>query len=80
MIKLYSMPGCTYCIRVIDALKSLNAPYEELNIFEGTNREALLEKGGKGQVPFMIDEEAGASMYESGDIINYLNTKYSNKK
>ncbi len=32
----------------------------------------LLEKGGKQQVPFLVDTERNVSMYESGDIIDHL--------
>ena len=32
----------------------------------------LMEKGGKMQVPFLVDSEKGVSMYESGDIIEYI--------
>ena len=32
----------------------------------------LLEKGGKQQVPFLVDTETGVSMYESSDIIDYI--------
>jgi glutaredoxin 2 len=32
----------------------------------------LLELGGKPQVPFLVNTETGASMYESSDIIDYI--------
>jgi glutathione S-transferase len=34
--------------------------------------EELLQKGGKQQVPFLVDTETGASMYEASDIIDYI--------
>ena len=37
----------------------------------------LMEKGGKRQVPFLVDEENGVSMYESDDICRYLEEKPS---
>jgi glutathione S-transferase len=37
-----------------------------------TFAQELLEKGGKRQVPFLIDTETGTSMYESSDIIDYI--------
>ncbi len=37
----------------------------------------LLEKGGKKQVPFLVDDEKGESMYETSDIIDYLRTNYA---
>ena len=32
----------------------------------------LMEKGGKKQVPFLVDSEKNVSMYESNDIIDHL--------
>lgn len=32
----------------------------------------LIEKGGKQQVPFLVDSERDVSMYESSDIIDYM--------
>jgi len=38
----------------------------------------LIEKGGKRQVPYLEDEDRGTSMYESLDIIAYLEEHYKN--
>lgn len=35
-----------------------------------------MEMGGVQQVPFFVDSEHGVSMYESDDIINYLEETY----
>lgn len=32
----------------------------------------LVEKGGKQQVPYLVDEKNGVAMYESSDIIDHL--------
>ncbi len=42
------------------------------DIAEEPNRAALIERGGKQQVPFFVDEEKGIAMYESDDIVAYL--------
>ena len=42
-----------------------------------TALQELLEKGGKKQVPFLVDSEKNVSMYESNDIIDYLRDNYS---
>jgi len=44
---------------------------------EGRNRRALLERAGKVQVPYLIDPNTGASMFESADIRAYLLETYS---
>ena len=50
----------------------LNIPLEERNIAQAEYLDELMEKGGKRQVPFLVDEERGVSMYESDDIITYI--------
>lgn len=40
----------------------------------------LLEKGGKKQVPFLVDTEKDISMYESNDIIEYIRENYAGSK
>lgn len=42
----------------------------------GRNREALLERTGKVQVPYLVDPNTGTEMFESDDIIGYLNKTY----
>tara|TARA_B100000745_G_scaffold284560_1_gene219297 strand:+ start:1470 stop:1706 length:237 start_codon:yes stop_codon:yes gene_type:complete len=36
----------------------------------------LIEKGGKQQTPFLVDSERNVQMYDSGDIIAYLEEHY----
>lgn len=40
------------------------------------SRKVLVQLGGKEQVPFLVDTDAGEMMYESGDIIEYLKKSY----
>ena len=42
------------------------------------NKKRLLTLGGKAQVPFLVDEDT--TMYESDDIIDYLNQKKESSK
>ena len=44
---------------------------------EGRNRIALLERTGKVQVPYLVDPNTGAAMFESGDIRSYLLETYA---
>ena len=37
----------------------------------------LVEKGGKRQVPYLVDTEKDVSMYESNDIIDYIRDNYA---
>ncbi len=80
MIDLYIREGCRYCGRVINRIGELNlekgTDYTLIDAAPNTpGRTLVLEKGGRGQVPFMIDNDV--HMYESGDIVNYIEAKFS---
>lgn len=74
MITLYTKTGCPYCAKVIGALRAREVPFEEKNIADEVIGEALIREGGKRQVPYMIDGEV--RMYESGDIVAYIEKTY----
>lgn len=44
---------------------------------EGGRREQLIEIGGMAQVPFLVDPNTGTQMYESADIVDYLEEQYA---
>ncbi len=53
--------------------ENLNVTFDLRDISEDETALAeLLEKGGKQQVPFLVDTDKGVSMYESSDIIDYI--------
>ena len=70
-LTLYHYPTCPFCKVVFDCLERLNLeiPMRDLNIDAGA-REALIEIGGKGQVPCLIID--GKALYESADIVRWL--------
>ena len=77
MYTLYVKPGCPFCARV---LKIIDEKGIDVTIKETTEPgvvEELIAHGGKKQVPYLIDEERGTSMYETDDIIAYLVTRMS---
>ncbi len=81
MLLLYMRPTCPFCQRVLQMAQNLNVTLEEQDIEESETALAeLLEKGGKRQVPFLVDTEKNASMYETDDIIEYLRTNYAQVK
>ena len=72
MIELYTFPSCPYCEKVRRAFADMNFEYTEIDASPGTPGSAVvMEKGGKLQVPFLVNTEDGFSMYESDDIIAY---------
>lgn len=72
MITLFTKPGCPYCAKVLTRIEELSIPFTEKSIVSEENLNELLERGKKRQVPYMIDDEREVEMYESGDIIQYL--------
>ena len=79
MLILYYKPYCPYSQRVIAANERIKAPLVLMDITLGAAAKAvLLQNGGKIQVPFLDDTERSVSLYESLDIIDYLQTYYGN--
>lgn len=78
MLKLYVKSWCPYCAMVLKKLEEADIPFEELNIEKEEVLNELIQKGGKRIVPFLVDEERGVEMYESADIVNYLEENYCN--
>ena len=72
MLTLYVKTGCPYCAKVLAKLKELGTPFEEKNISDPDVAKELIDKGGKKQVPFLSDHEREISIYESEDIVKYL--------
>ena len=72
MLILYTRPGCPFCEHVLGVAQKLDVTIDERDISDEKNLKELLEKGGKQQVPFLIDEEKDVQLYESDDIIRYL--------
>jgi glutaredoxin len=76
MLTLYVKTGCPYCHKVLDTGEELGISFEEKNIADDTVASELVARGGKRQVPYLVDSEHGVEMYESGDIDTYLREHY----
>lgn len=73
MLTLYYKPTCPFCERVLQMAENLKVELDLKDVSEDETALAeLLEKGGKQQVPFLVDTERDVSMYESSDIIDYM--------
>mgnify|MGYP001216204179 CR=1 FL=1 len=79
-LALYQFHACPFCVKVRRTIHKLNAPIE-LRDAQGdhTFRQELEQQGGRIKVPCLRIEEAGEVrwMYESDDINNYLNQRFS---
>ena len=84
MLELYQAEGCPYSEKARQRLSDLGVSYtihnprthegETLN--EQTHDE-LLALGGEDQIPFLVDHEREATIYESDDIVAYLDQHYA---
>jgi glutaredoxin len=79
-MSLYQFYACPFCIKTRRALHKLNLPIQTRNASEGSqHRQALLAGGGTIKVPCLRIEQDNEVkwMYESSDIIQYLNQRFS---
>lgn len=77
-LELYSFEISPYCRIVRERLCELELPYILHNVGkESPSRDAFVERSGKMMVPYLIDPNTGVEMFESADIVDYLNQTYS---
>jgi glutathione S-transferase len=73
MLTLYYKPTCPFSRRVIAVIERLELEVEKRDILENDAYADELEAlGGKRQVPYLMNDETGMGMYESDDIVKYL--------
>ena len=79
MLTLYIKTGCPFCHKVLAVGEELGITFEEKNIADPAVAEELVARGGKRQVPYLVDTERSREMYESDDIVAYLRANYAKK-
>ncbi|WP_454675962.1 glutaredoxin family protein [Achromobacter marplatensis] len=80
-LSLYQFHACPFCVKTRRAMHRLNVPVALHDAKRDPQaREQLLAGGGKVKVPCLRIEEAGGTrwMYESSDIIAYLEQRFAN--
>jgi glutathione S-transferase len=78
MLTLYIKETCPFCQRVLQMGENLQVTFDVKDVSEDESAQAeLMEKGGKDQVPFLVDAEKDVSMYESNDIIEHIREHYA---
>lgn len=76
-LELYGMEASPFCRLVREVLCELEIPYLLHNVPKGgQRRDALRERAGKLMVPWLSDPNTGKEMFESADIIAYLELTY----
>lgn len=79
-LELYSFEASPYCRIVRETLCELEIPYLLHNVAKGSpKRAAFVERSGKMMVPFLIDPNTGKEMFESADIVAYLDETYAER-
>lgn len=76
MLTLYVKTGCPYCAKVLRAGEELGIEFELKNTADEGIAEELIARGGKKQMPYLVDSATGTEMYESDDIVAYLQEHY----
>ncbi len=74
MIELFILEQCPYCKKVMAYMDENGIKYNKIDITDKASEDALIQLGGKRQVPFMVDKDRNIQMYESNDIIEYVKT------
>ena len=72
MYELYVLENCPYSIKVMNYLEKNNIKYVKKLISEKDTLEELIVLGGKEQVPFLYDKARTVQMYESDEIVKYI--------
>lgn len=77
-LDLWSMEGSPYARLVREVLCELELPYVLHNVGKGSaHRPAFVARSGKQMVPYLADANTGREMFESADIVAYLNATYA---
>jgi glutathione S-transferase len=77
-LELWSFEASPYCRIVREALTELELPYLLHNVAKGSpRRDAFVRRAGKMQVPYLVDPNTSAAMFESADIVRYLDATYA---
>jgi glutathione S-transferase len=77
-LELWSYEVSPFCRIVREALCELQIPYHLHNVARGSaGREAFLKRSGKMMVPYLADPNTGEEMFESADIVAYLEKTYA---
>jgi len=81
MIEIYLNERCPFCVKVRAYLEQKGIAYVLKPVVLGSAPSAMKDElkrlGGKVQVPFLVDPERKVQLYESDDIIAYVEEHYA---
>ena len=77
-LELYSFECSPFSRLVRETLSELELPYVLHNLGRGSaRREGFKALAGKMQVPYLVDPNTGTAMFESAEIVAYLERTYA---
>ena len=77
-LELWSFEASPFCRIAREALCELELPYTIHNVAKGSpKRDAFVARSGKMMVPYLVDPNRDRAMFESADIVSYLNDTYA---
>jgi glutathione S-transferase len=77
-LELWSFEASPFCRIVREKLSELELPYRLHNVAKGSpSRQAFIARSGKMMVPFLHDPNTDEDMFESADIVAYLERSYA---
>jgi len=76
-LELWSFEASPFCRLVREALCTLELPYVLHNVAKGSvRRDEFVARSGRMMVPYLVDPNTGVEMFESADIVDYLEKTY----
>ena len=76
-LELWSFEASPFCRIARETLCELEIPYLLHNVAKGSaGRDAFVARSGKMMVPYLVDPNRDVAMFESADIVTYLNETY----
>ena len=77
-LELWSFEASPFCRIVREKLCVLELPYRLHNVAKNSpSRAAFVLRSGKMMVPWLVDPNTGVEMFESADIVRYLDDTYA---
>jgi len=80
-LTLYRLQACPFCERVVRLLDEYDLDYHSRFIEPmHSERNVVKRVSGKRTVPALVDENTGATLTESANIVSYLETTYGEER
>lgn len=86
MLELYQAESCPHSTAVREKLTELGLSYvihnprlpgdEGGDVLNEVAHDAMTELGGRDEIPYLVDTDREETLYESEDIVDYLETHY----